>query len=99
MIAFATTEKGFEPLLTESESAVLPLHHSASFRTVLLYQYRKKNQDYFLILFRKKYCKMCKFVIKKWSEVFYLADIDSDIERTIKNGKDLHRKNKRRLQT
>ena len=26
-----TTEKGFEPLLTESESAVLPLHHSAMF--------------------------------------------------------------------
>ena len=46
------TEKGLEPLLTESESAVLPLHHSAIFRTVLLYQSQKKNQVFFSFSFK-----------------------------------------------
>ena len=43
---------------------------------------------------------MLYFVIKNESEMFFISlFIDSYIERTIENGKDLHRKNERRLQT
>ena len=44
-----TTEKGFEPLLTESESAVLPLHHSAMFLANMYYynNFFKKIKTFF----------------------------------------------------
>ena len=47
------TDRGLEPLLTESESAVLPLHQSASFlflsdSTFILYRDFPKSQVLFL---------------------------------------------------
>ena len=46
----------------------------------------------------KKYCKYVHFMIKNESEMFLISLlIDSKIERMISNGKDLCRKNKRRL--
>ena len=45
-----TTDRGFEPLLTESESAVLPLHQSAI--VISLFVFRNEH-DYYIMLFEK----------------------------------------------
>ena len=53
MTVLQATDRGLEPLLTESESAVLPLHQSASFlflsdSTFTLYRNFSKSQALFL---------------------------------------------------
>lgn len=47
-------EIGFEPIQTESESAVLPLHNSAS-ATIYIIYYTAKKSRLFLKNFKKYY--------------------------------------------
>ena len=59
MTVLQATDRGLEPLLTESESAVLPLHQSASFlflsdSTFTLYRNFSKSQALFLFFKQSK---------------------------------------------
>lgn len=73
MTVLQATDRGLEPLLTESESAVLPLHQSASFlflsdSTFILYRNFSKSQA--LFLFFKQFFKQ--------SSLPFISGIDSN---------------------
>ena len=64
-------EIGFEPIQTESESAVLPLHNSASATIYIIYYTAKKSR-----LFLKNFKKYC-FILYIIKTVLHKLIIDN----------------------
>ena len=69
MTVLQATDRGLEPLLTESESAVLPLHQSASFLFL---------SDSIFTLYRNFSKSQALFLFFKQSSLPFISGIDSN---------------------